>query len=363
MPPSKRRFNPSVIQRLVSEPYRFEFFQAVRMLELAFSKQATGKHIDALSTKFLFRNTLSFGFPASEIEQLTVSDQEGKRIEFEALAAASEWEHTLGSISLTPAFFGLLGNLGALPAHYSERIAEREHYGRDYAARAFLDIFSNRATALFYLAWKKYRLPIQYELDQKEKFLPLLLSLSGLGHRTLRDRMHKTKGEVYDESIAFYSAAVRQRPVSAAFMQGVLSEYFSADIRIEQFVGKWYVIPAEQRTRLGSTNAVLGASALSGERVWQRDLCMRLWVGPLNKKQFDEFLPGGEAALALEKLIALLTSKTLDIEVKLVLRKEDVSSSALSAAQPSRLGWDSFICTHAPEQDRSDASYEFHTVH
>jgi type VI secretion system protein ImpH len=359
----KRRFDPSVIRRLLREPYRFEFFQAVRMLELAYAQQAASKPGEALTTKLLFRNSLSISFPASEIEKLSACDDLGDDIAIDELEAEGAWHQALGAVSLTPAFFGLLGGQGALPAHYSERIAEREHYGRDYAARAFLDIFTNRATALFYLAWKKYRLPIQYELDRKEKFLPLLLSLSGIGQHSLRDRLNQTKGEVFDESIAYYATAVRHRPVSAVHMQEVLTEYFSAEFLVEQFVGKWYVVPPDQRTCLGSTNAVLGASALSGERVWQRDLCIRLWIGPLNKKQFDQFLPGGEAASALEKLLALLTSKTFDVEVKLILRKEDVGSSVLSAANPSRLGWDSFVCTHAPQQDRADASYEFYTVH
>ena len=31
---TKRRFDPSVIERLFAQPYRFQFFQAVRMLEL-----------------------------------------------------------------------------------------------------------------------------------------------------------------------------------------------------------------------------------------------------------------------------------------------------------------------------------------
>jgi type VI secretion system protein ImpH len=363
MLPTQRRFDPGVIQRLLREPYRFEFFQAVRMLELAFARHTSGKPSEVLATKLQFRNSLSFRFPASEIELLTALDAEGNGIELEQLDITPEWMQQLSRVNMTPAFFGLLGSQGALPAHYSERIAEREHYGRDFAARAFLDIFSNRATALFYLAWKKYRLPIQYELDRKEKFLPLLLSLAGIGNRTLRDQMHQTKGEVFDESIAYYASAVRQRPVSAAFMQRVLAEHFSVEFRIEQFVGKWYVVPPDQRTCLGSTNAVLGASALSGERVWQRDLCLRIWIGPLRKNQFDQFLPDGEAACALEKFVTLLTNKTFDVEVKLILRKEEVTLSALDAMAPSRLGWDSFMCTHAPEHDRSDASYEFHTVH
>jgi type VI secretion system protein ImpH len=34
MPTEKRRIEPPVIQRLFEEPYRFDYFQAVRILEL-----------------------------------------------------------------------------------------------------------------------------------------------------------------------------------------------------------------------------------------------------------------------------------------------------------------------------------------
>ena len=31
---TKRRFEPAVIERLFAQPYRFQYFQAVRMIEL-----------------------------------------------------------------------------------------------------------------------------------------------------------------------------------------------------------------------------------------------------------------------------------------------------------------------------------------
>jgi len=36
----KRRFEPAVIERLFREPYRFEYFQAVRVIELWLKRTA-----------------------------------------------------------------------------------------------------------------------------------------------------------------------------------------------------------------------------------------------------------------------------------------------------------------------------------
>ena len=113
----------------------------------------------------------------------------------EAFIAALE-EGALDNLAITPSFFGMLGGQGALPLRYTEIVAERESVWRDRAARAFFDIFSNRATALFYLAWKKYRLPLQYEVDNSKHYLPLLLSLAGAADKTLRRDLTGTPGAI-----------------------------------------------------------------------------------------------------------------------------------------------------------------------
>ena len=156
--------------------------------------------------------------------------------------------------------------------------------------------------------------------------------------------------------------AIRQRPASAVQIARVLSEYFCQSIRIEQFIGAWYDVPAGQQTMLGMTNAVLGGGAMAGERVWQRDLRMRLVVGPLDLEGYESFLPGGKAARALESMVTMFTGLALEYEVQLVLRAEDVQGARLDDERSGgRLGWDSFLVTEAQQHDRSDVRYEIHT--
>ncbi|WP_256258813.1 type VI secretion system baseplate subunit TssG, partial [Burkholderia ubonensis] len=180
-----RRIDPGVVRALLDEPHRFEFFQAVRVLEGLFARQATDapgawRHGDVVAQRIAFRNTLSLGFPASEIERVRSFDDDGAPLDADDARDAALAAGELGRVELTPAFFGLLGGQGALPLYYTEQIGAREYLKRDHAARAFFDVFSNRATALFYAAWKKYRLPFHYELDRDERYLPLLLSIAGV---------------------------------------------------------------------------------------------------------------------------------------------------------------------------------------
>ena len=119
--------------------------------------------------------------------------------------------------------------------------------------------------------------------------------------RSLRDRMVDGEGDVFDQAVAHYAGGIRQHPVSALFLQRILTDYFGTPVRVEQFVGGWYRVPDHARTRLGVGNAALGSTALAGDRLWQRDLRMRLWVGPLDKGRFEAFLPGGDADAWLAK--------------------------------------------------------------
>ena len=357
----QRRIDPGVAQQLLARPQRFEFFQALRILERLFTRQGD-KPADVVSHRLRFGNSMSLGFPASEIESARAFSGDGSRLDRDAAVEHAVVMEDLGEVHLTPAFMCLLGSHGVLPLHYTETLAGRELYQRDRTARAFLDIFSNRAVALHYAAWKKHRLALQYEIDGGERFMPLVMSLAGLGMKSLRGRMHDGDGDVFDQAVAHYAGAIRQRPVSTRTLQQILADYFSVPLRVEQFVGAWYPVPESQRTRLGMGNAALGSSALAGDRVWQRDLRMRLWIGPLDRGRFDDFLPGGQAARALAKWLALLTGACLEYEVCLSLKPEHVSGVKLDKDGGARLGFDSFVCSRPPQHPRSDTRYGIHTL-
>ncbi|ALN55811.1 type VI secretion protein, VC_A0111 family [Lysobacter enzymogenes] len=361
MPTAKRRIDPGVAQQVLAEPHRFQFFQAMRIFEHLFARQGVPLR-DVLPFRLRFANSLSLGFPASEIEQAVACDQQGVELETAEAIEAAVAAQDIAEVRVVPGFIGLLGGAGVMPLHYTETIAQREIYLRDRTARAFLDMFANRAVAQHYAAWKKYRLHLQYELDRRERFLPLLLSLAGVGLHALRDRMVDGEGDVFDQAVAHYAGGIRQHPMSATFMQRILSDYFQAPLRVEQFVGAWYAVPEQQRSRLGMANARLGSTALAGDRVWQRDLRLRLWIGPLDRENFQRFLPGGSAARALAKWLNLLAGSTLEYEVRLVLRAQDVQGVRMDEQGGARLGWDSYLCSRPSEIDRADTRYHLQTL-
>lgn len=340
----QRRFGPGLIEHSRQEPAAYEFFQLVRVYERFFRQ---GEEGDPVSERIVFRNSLRLGFSPSQIDAMSV------------FFKGEDQDHGIERIEITPGFIGMLGVSGTLPLHYTERVIALER-GRDIAGRAFLDIFVNRAVGHFYRAWKKYKLPYLYETDRQNHFLPLLMSLLGLGQGTLRDRMNCGTGQINDESVAFFAGLLRQRPVSAIALRQFLSAYFQVDIAIEQFIGRWYEVPAGQRSVLGGRNAVLGDNTLLGDRVWQRSLRIRIHIRSLSYERYISFLPKGELAMALARLLGFATGGQFECEVCPQLQASEVRPAVLDMSRRGRLGYDAFLRSRAETHDRRDLRFLVH---
>lgn len=370
----------AVISQLLHAPQQFGFFQAVRLLERWVGLE-----------RVQFHNSVSLSFPASEIESLqahwTSPEVVGLPLQGDGVASAEGVQR----IDLTPACMGLLGVSGALPLFYTEWLAQAEVKGRHAAARAFLDVFSHRSVTLFYQAWCKHRLALSHEHEvvrhrESQGVAPApralvseALALSGMGLKGLRHRLGAERGGVSDEALAYFSGILQQRTLPMAQLQRLLSHYLGVSVRIEPFVGRWYRVPEAGRTVLGGAggaagaggagagaavsggSGVLGRSALLGERVWQRNLCVRLVLGPLSHIPFLRFLPGGAGAQALHQWLSLLLGPALEVEVQLQLRRDAVRGCALDAERSplsGRLGWDTFLLTEPASSDRQDVHYD-----
>src|SRR5690349_3177290 len=130
---------------LFEEPYRFDFFQAVRLFERIFpDKKPVGGRALPSEEPVRFRSRISLDFPSSEIQEIREPPDE------------------LGLPEMVVNFMGVVGVSGALPTHYTELVLDRIRH-RDTAMWSFLDIFTHRAVSMFFRAWAKYRFPVAYE--------------------------------------------------------------------------------------------------------------------------------------------------------------------------------------------------------
>lgn len=351
---SPGRYRPrSLTAELLAQGPAFRFFQAVRLLALS---EAGAGVKPALPPGLRFASPLSLGFPASEIATL-----EDRGAPADAQAGGEHAAPGGGgqrALEMTVGFLGMTGPAGVLPVPYTELLIERRNHFRDTAGHRFLDLFTHRATALFYQAWRKHRFYLPFEAGETDGFSRHLLDLVGVGLRHLQHRLEESGGGIPDRFLIHYAGLLSQKPMSAANIAAVVSGYFGVAAELEQFVGQWMLLPIAEQTALGGSACRLGEETVAGERQWDRQTKVRLRLGPLAGPDFAEFMPGRPGLAALRELIRFCVGFTLDCDVNLVLRHEDIPQPVLGgdAAAP-QLGYNLWLNSLPAADDADDACF------
>jgi type VI secretion system protein ImpH len=313
-----------VDQELLDEPYRFDFFQAVRLLEKVHpDKKPVGRGAMPHEEMVRFRSRVALDFPPSQIHEIKESFD----------------EHTdQEKLEMYVNFMGMVGSSGVLPTHYTEHVMNRIRYG-DTAMWSFMDIFTHRAVSMFFRAWEKYRFPAAYERGQDD-FTGFLFDFAGLGTNGLRGRM-----DLEDESLLPFCGLIAQRPHSAGAIAQIVSDYFGINAKVQQFFGQWIELDKESITKLSQANSALGVDALVGSRIWDQQSKFRFVLGALSFKEFQAFLPLGSAYKPLESIIRFMVGLEFDFDIRLVLKHNQVPSCILTtrAKRRPRLGWTSWL--------------------
>lgn len=339
----------SLAQALAEEPFRFQFFQAVRLMQQFAPEGVVGRFASPSNEVIRFSARQSLEFPASELQEIIYPCS----FCASTFAAESELEQHLEKCPerkgrhvprrpprLTMNFMGLTGPQGVLPICYTEFVIERSHK-KDTGLADFLDIFNHRAVSLFYQSWEKYRFPVRYERHEGEHLSRNLADLIGIGSAGLKSRLEPA---VSDESLLYYTGLLSQQPHSAIGLEQMLADYFEVPVQVVQFVGRWYRLNPQDCTLLSQSNSAcdrLGSGAVVGDEVWDQQSLVRIRLGPLSLKRYLEFLPQGASHKSLREIVRLYSGGQLDFEVQLTLRDDETPPCALGVEEPSgpRLGW------------------------
>jgi len=352
----RRRAARPVAERLLDEDEapRFEFLQAVRLLELVHRRRAEASRAagetppdraiagSELSSAVRFSSRVSLGFPASDLASVREPEEEG------------------GPFRVSVDFMGLAGLTGPLPRPLTELVIERSARG-DVAARAFLDVFNHRLVELMYAARKKHRPALATGGPESTRISAALFALVGLGTRGLRGRM-QARG-VPDRALLTYAGLLSQRPRSMLGLETLLEDYFGVRVRGHQFRGKWLALEPDDVTRIGASgrSRALGRDAVLGSRMWDQQAAFELEVGPLDDARLRDFLPTGTAYLPLCELVRFWVGVDLEFTLRLVVEKSAVPATKLGSG--SRLGWTSWLKTRElPADDRQLVLDEGETV-
>lgn len=319
----------AVRRALAADPASFGFFQAVRLLERLHPERArVGRFAPPEDEVVRLGVNHSLAFPPAEIHDL-------------------RWP-VGGPPAMRVNFLGLTGPQGVLPSHYTVLAAERAGSRKQPSALpAFLDLFHHRALSLFYRAWEKHRVAVPAERGESDPLRRRLLDFvgEGGGEDALADALVHGAGLL---------AAV---PRGAAGLEQLVEQTFGVPAEVEQFVGRWVPLADADRCRLGDDDEGAGRQlglAVAGDEAWHAQSGIRLRLGPLARRDFDRFLPAGDAYPLLRRLVRFYTHDQFDGELRLVLRREDVPACVLGADTAPPLGWSTWARSRPPVRDADD---------
>jgi type VI secretion system protein ImpH len=359
----------AVASRLFAEGFSFDFFQAVRHLEQLYpDRKPVGRASNPRDEIVRFQARVSLDFPPSAIHELTASAE----------------DDDAQVPRMVVAFMGMTGPSGVLPRHYTELLLRlrREAKGPErYALRDWLDLFNHRVISLFFRAWEKYHFTIPFERGEfgwrdQDAYTRCLLSLIGLGMPALQNRLRvlsraspaKELGRIEDLSLLRFAGFFAHRPHNAVSLETMLAAYLRRPVRVQQFQGHWLKLDLANQSSLsplGGNNG-LGVNTLVGDRLWDVQSRIRIVIGPLDYATFQEFLPDHRPApdrkkfFLLAQFIRLYVGPELDVELQLILKKEEVPGTQMGqrTGMGARLGWNTWAKRKPLPRDAEEAIFE-----
>ncbi len=370
--------NASVIDRLLSQPHRFSFFQAVRLLVASGAAKrlhAPDGELGGMSNiheePLRFRSLAGLEFPPAEIVSISESSRTADRQTADERDPSADQDHEVDEGEETPtsgrplevevAFWGMFGPAGALPTHYTQLVIDRSRH-RDLSLRDFLDLFGHRQLSFFYRAWEKHHVAAGFERAARtgrrgdDPLREMLLAIVGRATGGLRDRLHVT-----DDACLYYGGPFVNRP-SAESLRQILADYLSLPVEVLSLWGQWLRLPESEQTRIGALDghARLGTDTVLGERTWDPISKFRVRVGPVGWSDFRRLMPTGPDLVPVCQLVRSFVGCEWTFDLQVILKAEEVPACRFAPARDApNLGWNTWLCSHTPTRD-SDQAVFFH---
>lgn len=331
------------MQELLSNGHDFSLFQAVDLIDRIVEETvhttgedaATGserkpaaEYVSPAREHIRFRGVRSLGFPAADIARIML-DWERVELEMQALAPLDQ-EPAPVRFTIETTCFGLYGPDSPLPDYVNERIAAYDH--DETALRDFLDLFNHRLMMLLCRIGKRYRHFRTFDGEATDEISLLCGALIGepdpFGRPPDDGRDHRLRN----------AAGLGLFSLSAEALEKIVADRFGIEVWVEEFVRRIIPVSREQRGGLGQQGHQLGETTLLGEAVESCDK-IRLWLGPLSRDQWDDFLPDGPKWQILDVLLQKVLPAPLPYDIALIAADEATTPMGLGSGQLGKDFW------------------------
>lgn len=309
-------------QEITAEPWRFDFFAALRRAEALHPDQPRLGDSAALRDEYLdLAQEPHLSFPAANIARYVPATKEHRA-------------------RLTARFLGMLGPMGPLPLATTDE-ARLWYMRHDDAFARFLDIFNGRFLQLFYRAFADARPAEQHVRPNDDRFMDYVGSVIGIGGGPWRGL-----DSMPDLEKLRFAGLLGARSISAPRIEGLVSGTFGVRAAVEQFVGLALELGPDEVTRLGQANARLGSGCMLGSRVISVDHKFRLQIVTADLPTYEAFLPGGRWCRRLVDTLLNVVGYEYEWDVELLLPEPLAPPAKLGSY--GQLGWTGWM--HKPEK-------------
>lgn len=349
------------LQALQEEPWAFDFYYAMRVLECCLL-DADEKQYPRIGTTRRVKDEVvrlgqqpSTAFAPATVASFQTSEQkypQDKKNQDKESKNKKDLDNDNEEYNrwyLSVFFQGLFGANGPLPLHLTEYARSRMRSDRDPVMTEFMDLFHHRLLSLFYRAWANKEPTIQYDRPDEDRFRLYIGSLFGSG-----TDVFKQQDAMPDNSKLYFAAHLANKTRHADGLLSMLSQFFQIPISMEEFVGEWLEIPTDSRCALGQSieGGRLGQDTTLGIASWQRQFKFRLYIGPVSLVDYLRFMPGEKALSILATIIRNYLGDELNWEVNLILKKEEIP--AMQLGQVGQLGRTCWLKDKAAQNDAND---------
>ncbi len=322
MAPADGQTTDPLIEKLRKEPFAFDFYAAVRLLQShAPAQPRIGHSWSPAQDPVRFAQSPAMDFASSTLETLRQKDPSRPPV-------------------LYSRHFGLFGANGPLPLCLTEFARQRILHHGDTTFAAFCNVFHHRLLSFFFRAWADAQKTVDFDRPGDEHWAYYIGALFGLGMDSLRDHDH-----VPDRATCYFAGRLAQQDRTAEGLEAIVREFFGVPTELQTFVGRWMDLPPNSACKLGDSPATgkLGVTAIAGARIWTCQLHFRLRFGPMKLVDFERMLPSGSSFLRLRDWVRLYCGEHYSWDVQLVLSGAEVPLTRIGHS--GRLGWSTWLRT------------------
>ena len=321
----------NLIAQLKENPFAFDFYAAVRLLQSRFPNlPRIGHSASPAQDPVRFAQNPELAFATSTLEAVRQDDPTRPPVIFAR-------------------HFGLFGPNGPLPLCLTEYARDRRLHHGDETFAEFCNIFHHRLSSFFFRAWADGRKTVDFDRAEGRRWPQFVGSLIGLGLTSLEDR-----DSVPDRAKLYLAGRLVQQNRNAEGLEAIIQDFFAVATEVQTFVGRWLKLPEDSVCKLGDSPETgrLGATVIMGSRIWNCQMHVRLRLGPMKLADLKRLLPTGASFQRLRDWVRLYAGEEFTWDLQLVLAREEIPGVQLGRA--GQLGWTTWLKTKPFARDAED---------